>query len=60
MQPVNLASEVEHSYGALGYSVLRNSLSGVERITVLMLRNGEGVLLASVFAPAETLTEVIF
>ena len=60
MQPVNLASEVEHSYGALGYSVLRNTFPGVERITVLMLRDGRGVSIATVFAPAETLQGVIF
>jgi hypothetical protein len=59
MQPVNLASEVEHSYGALGYSVLRNAFTGVERITVL-LRDGRGVSIATVIAPAETLREVIY
>ena len=61
MQPVNLVSQVEHSLGALGYSVLQNDFDGrTKRMTLLMLRDHNGVPKGTVIAPAETLSGVIY
>ena len=62
MQTVTFFSDVEHTTGALGYSVLQAGFFGAapSRMTLLFLRDGEGFAKSTVIAPAETLREVIY
>ena len=61
MQPVNFFSDIEHTFGALGYSILQKTYSGeVQRMTLLFLRDSNGMTTATVMLPSENLAGGIY
>ena len=55
MQPVRFVVDVVNAVGAIGYSCLIEKGDGVERTTVLMLRDGQGWCKWALIVPSETL-----
>jgi hypothetical protein len=57
---VNSILETGAFYGAFGYSVIYKGFGDTRRMTFVMLRDNNGNPVSSIFAPAETLREVIY
>jgi hypothetical protein len=61
MQSVKFFSDVQNSLGAPGYSILQTQYNSEWKriMTLLILRDVDGITKSCVIAPAETLREVI-